>query len=260
MCTLLFAYKLHPNYRFIFLGNRDEFKSRPALKAHFWESHPNVLAGIDLEKGGTWTGITQEGRFAFITNYRDFSIPRNSILSRGYLTRDFLVHSVDPLKYLQDLKLHKSNYDPFNLIVGNPDNLWFYSNIEDMIRPIKPGIYGLSNALLDTPWYKVSKAKKRFAQLLATDFSSDQLFEILDDTEIAPDEVLPKTGVPLDTERMLSTIHIDTENYGTRFKTVILVDNDGKVQFYEKALNEVGHWELSTYTFKINEQGKNSSS
>lgn len=159
MCTILFAFKTHPEYDFIFIGNRDEFKARPSIRAHFWESHPNVLAGIDLEKNGTWTGITKEGRIAFVTNYRDFTLIKDSNLSRGFLTHDFLTSSIQPKEYLRIVQNKGSMFNPFNLIVGTTEELWYYSNIEDRIRRISPGIYGISNSLLNTPWYKVEKAK-----------------------------------------------------------------------------------------------------
>lgn len=256
MCTILFAYKAHPKFDFVFLGNRDEFKKRSSLGAHFWLSHPNLLAGLDSEKGGTWTGITKEGRIAFLTNYRDPLLQKESTLSRGYLTRNFLISSVSPKRYLQDIQLQRTSYNPYNLVVGNFNELWFYSNVENHIRTIKPGIYGLSNALLNTPWFKVRKAKSRLTHLLNTDFSLDQLFDILDDTEVPPDEELPKTGIPLETERMLSTIYIDTPIYGTLFKTVILVTTQGNVYFYEKTFSNDGHWHLSTYNFDYDVIGK----
>lgn len=251
MCTLLLAYQIHPQYDLIFLGNRDEFKNRPTLRAHYWESHPTVLAGIDLEKGGTWTGITKEGCLAFITNYRDFSIPSHSILSRGFLTRDFLIQSVGPLPYLQEVQRKRKEYDPFNLILGNRRELWFYSNIEDKITPLKPGLYGLSNALLDTPWHKVTKAKDQLQALLKAPFKVDQLFAILDSTEGAPDDQLPHTGASLEMERLLSSIHIDSPDYGTRFKTVILIDKSGTVEFHEASLDEQGQWKRSSFQFHL---------
>ncbi|ABR49833.1 protein of unknown function DUF833 [Alkaliphilus metalliredigens QYMF] len=251
MCILFFAYKVHPKYDFIFLGNRDEFTNRPTLNSHFWDTYPNILAGIDLEKGGTWAGVTKEGRVAFLTNYRDPSLPSTAPLSRGFLTRDFLIQGGSPLSYLENIQTNQSKYNGFNLIVGTLNDLWFYSNIENEIRPIKPGLYGLSNALLNTPWFKVDRGKKRLAALLDTDFTVEQLFDILDDTEVPPDGKLPKTGVPLEMERLLSTIHIDSPAYGTRSKTVILMTNKGELQFYEKALEPKGNWALATYQFNV---------
>jgi len=250
MCTLLFAYKAHPEYDFIFIGNRDEFKNRPSIGAHFLSSHPKVLAGIDQEKGGTWTGITADGRIAFITNHRNLSLRRESSLSRGYLTLDFLIDTISPEDYLKKIQKHYAEYNPFNLVVGTVQELWFYSNIENVIKPLTAGIYGLSNAVLDTPWYKVTKAKKRFTELISKNFSIDELFEILADTEVPSDEHLPETGVPLETERMLSTIHIDSPNYGTLFKTVILVNKQGEVSFYEKQLRK-DCWHSSDYSYVL---------
>jgi len=252
MCTMLMAYKFHPEYNFIFLGNRDEYKDRPSRAAHFWPAYPNLLAGADLSKGGTWTGITKEGRLAFVTNYRDFSIPsQDATISRGSLTRDFLVNPAAPLEYLQDIQGQRQAYDPFNLIVGTHKALYYYSNIENQILTIQPGVYGLSNALLDTPWFKVKKAKQRLASLLATDFEVPQLFDILADTEVPPDEALSQTGLTLELERALSSIYVDIDNYGTQFQTVILVSISNEVQFYEKALVGGNSWQLSKFTFNL---------
>lgn len=248
---MLMAYKFHPRYNFIFLGNRDEFKDRPSRAAHFWPDYPNVLAGVDLAKGGTWTGITKEGRMAFITNYRDLSIPKKAVISRGTLTRDFLINPVAPVKYLQNIQSRRKEYDPFNLVVGTQSELYYYSNIENQIRSIQPGVYGLSNALLDTPWFKVKKAKERLTSVLAADFSVQQLFNILDNTEVPPDEELPRTGLTLELERAMSSIFVDTTNYGTRFQTVILVSTSGEVQFYEKALVSEAGWQFSTFVFNL---------
>ncbi|WP_353893651.1 NRDE family protein [Proteinivorax hydrogeniformans] len=251
ICTLIFAYKVHPEYDLVFLGNRDEFKNRPTAFSHFWDDHSDILAGIDLLKGGTWTGITKKGRIAFITNYRDFNIQRDPLLSRGYLVKDFLLKNISPFTYLKEVQKEKDKYDLFNLIVGSLDDLCYYSNVENKIKKLTPGLYGLSNALLDTPWPKVVKAKNRLSSLLKIGFSVPQLFEILDDTEIPPDENLPDTGLTLDKERMLSPIHIDTPTYGTRIKTVILINKSGDVKFYEKGLNDNGSWELNKFKFTI---------
>ncbi len=251
MCTLLFAYKTHPKYDFIFIGNRDEFKNRPSLEAHFWKSHPDLLAGMDCEKGGTWTGITKKGRIAFLTNYRDPTLKKEVGLSRGMLTLNYLADRMPPEEYLKSVQLQHADYSPFNLVVGNPRELWFYSNVENKIIPLAKGIYGLSNALLDTPWYKLTKAKNRFAQLLKEEPSVEGLFDILDDTETPADDKLPETGVPLEIERMLSSIHIDTPDYGTQFKTVILITREGRVEFHEKHLVEKDRCILTSFSFNI---------
>jgi len=153
---------------------------------------------------------------------------------------------------LKDIQARRKTYDPFNLVLGTQNELYYYSNIENKIRLIQPGVYGLSNALFDTPWFKVRKAKNRFLNLLHTNFSVNELLDILDDTEIPPDEELPNTGLPLEKEKILSTIYVDTPTYGTQSKTVILISNNGEVQFYEKAYNSKGGWDLSTFVFNLN--------
>ncbi len=254
MCTILFSFKNHPIYDFIFIGNRDEFKNRPSARARFWKTNPDVLSGIDLKKGGTWTGITKGGRIAFVTNYRAYPFKKNSSLSRGFLTSEFLTSTIPPKKYLRIIRSKSHMYNPFNLIVGTPEELWYYSNVENKIKGISPGIYGISNSLLDTPWYKVQKAKESFLSLINTTFSINDLFSILDDREIPADEFLPKTGVPLETERLLSSIHINSPDYGTVYKTIILIDKSGVVNFYEKHLNQKDNWILNSYKFHLKKE------
>jgi uncharacterized protein with NRDE domain len=252
MCTIIFSYKAHPKYDFIFIGNRDEFKARPSKKAHYWKSDSNVLAGKDIEKGGTWTGITTEGRIAFVTNYRDFTLNQDdNNLSRGCLTSNFLTSSIDSKKYLRNIQSKKNIYSPFNLIIGSPEELYYYSNVEDKIKNLSSGIYGISNSLLDIPWYKAEKAKKQFTHYINKEFTIEELFNILDDTEIPADNYLPSTGIPLEKERLLSSIHIDSPEYGTLYKTIILVGRDGKVQFYEKYLNNDNTWSLHSFKFRL---------
>ena len=251
MCLQIMAYQYHPKYQLIFLGNRDEYKGRPSRSAHFWLDYPHLLAGLDLSKCGTWTGITKGGRIAFVTNYRDITHPHDSPISRGILTRDFLIEPAAPQDYLQDIQARRSAYDPFNLIVGTTRELYYYSNVENQVRSLQPGLYGLSNALLDTPWFKVTRAKECLANLLATDFSVQQLFAILADREVPPDEDLPQTGLELEIERALSSIYVDFTNYGTQFQTVILIDNEGEVQFYEQSLVGEDQWQLANFAFNL---------
>lgn len=240
MCTLVFAYKMHPEYDFIYIGNRDEFKTRPSVGAHYWEDDKRVVAGMDLEKGGTWAGMTTTGRMAFITNFREPHLKKDGQHSRGFLTRNFLTSEMTPVAYLNSIKSERNAYDPYNLIVGTLDELCYYSNMNNRILKLGPGIHGLSNAFLNSPWYKVVKAKERLSELIYKDFIIEELFSILDDKEIPPDSLLPDTGVPIDLERTLSTIHIDTPSYGTMYKTAILIRKDGHVTFYERELKSTG--------------------
>lgn len=240
MCTLAFAYRQHPDYPFIFLGNRDEFFNRPTKDAHV---HDGIISGIDLEKGGTWTGVSQNGRIAFLTNYRDFSMHIKNPRSRGHLTKDYLEGDASPLDYLQHVQASKSAYDPFNLVVGDQQGLYYYSNVTDQIDCLSPGIYGLSNAQLNTPWPKTMALKEGLAALVACNqLIPERLFSLLESKATASDEELPATGVSLELERQLSSVFIALPEYGTRYETVIMISTRGKIDFYEKARQTDHTW------------------
>lgn len=234
MCLILLAYRSHPDYPLIVAANRDEFLDRPTEPARFWKDHPDLLAGRDGVGGGTWMGITRRGRFAALTNYRDpFASVKNK-KSRGLLVRDYLTAEISPRNYLNNLSKHRTSYPGFNLLVGSPRELWYYSNQKNMISSVEPGIHGLSNALLDTPWPKVVKGKERMAACLQKPDPSC-LFELLADEEPAPDEQLPDTGIGLERERLLSPAFIRAPGYGTRSSTVLLVSARGEVNFIERS-------------------------
>lgn len=241
MCLLVFSYKQHPKYDLIFATNRDEFYGRPTRPAQFWEEHPSVLAGKDLKAGGTWLGITKDGKFSALTNYRDTSIQKEDPPSRGHLVLDFLIGDEDPEKYLQEVDKKANEYHGFNLLVGNMKRLMYYSNQQKELIEIEPGLHGLSNKFMDTPWPKVRKAKNKLQKIVKededeneNDVSEEKLFDLLLDHERAPDEELPDTGISKEMERAVSPIFIKTENYGTRNSTIVLVDKSGKVTFEER--------------------------
>lgn len=237
MCLLVFSYKKHPVYDLIFATNRDEFYERPTRAAQFWEKEPSVLAGKDLQAGGTWLGITKEGKFSAITNYRDPSIQKEDAPSRGHLVFDYLIGDENPEQYVKNVDERADKYNGFNLLTGDMSELTmkYYSNQEQKIRDLDAGLYGLSNKLLDTPWPKVQKAKNRLAEIIdSPDISGQDLFDLLNDHERAPDDKLPDTGIPQEMERAVSPIFIKTENYGTRNSTIILVDKSGNVTFEER--------------------------
>ena len=247
MCTLVFALNAHPLYPFIFAGNRDEFYARPTARAHWWpETDEHLLAGKDLLKGGTWTGINRHGKMAFITNYRDFSKQIKNSLSRGFLTRDFLKldSNQDANSYLNAVDGNALFYDPFNLILGDLDGLYYYSNITRKRLRIESGVHGLSNALLDTPWPKVTFVKDGLKQLIENNqVTADHLFELMSNSQPALDEKLPDTGIDHALERTLSSIYIKAEGYGTRYQTVILIDQKRNVQYFERAFDEPKRFE-----------------
>ncbi len=228
MCLIAIAYKAHPHYPLIVAANRDEFRQRPTERAHFWPDAPEILAGRDLRAGGTWLGITRKGRFAAITNYRDMRRTQPDGPSRGALVRDALEHDIDPGT--------TGEYAGFNLLYGTVDSLRYHNNIDGRDEAVTPGIHGLSNAFLDTPWPKVVSAKQRMEALpdLPENELMKGLFDLLADDAKAPDDLLPDTGLPLELERSVSSIFIQSEGYGTRCSTVLLVDHVGNVYFEER--------------------------
>lgn len=237
MCLLFFAYDCHPDYRFILAANRDEYYHRPTEQARFWDSHPSVLAGRDLEMLGTWMGITRSGRFAALTNFRDPSAQILNPKSRGTLVSNFLCSKESPNHYLIEVMNKRALYNPFNLLLGDSKSLLYLNKQSSAVLILKPGIYGLSNHFLDTSWPKVRKSKQVLAGYLAKTslVNPKSLFEMLADKEIARDNELPDTGIDREREKMLSPIFIKGIKYGTRSSTVLLIDRDNHVMFQEKS-------------------------
>jgi uncharacterized protein with NRDE domain len=238
MCTLLLAWEAHPRYRLVLAANRDEFYQRPTAEADYWEDAPQLFAGRDLIHGGTWLGVTATGRIAALTNYREPHAARKDGPSRGRLVSDFLREETTAEAYFERLRSEALPYSGYNLLLGDPDRLYCCSNKSDDIVRIAPGIHGLSNHLLDTPWPKVVRGKQSLTRVLqAESFSIEDLFAVLADRTRAPDELLPDTGVGLERERLLSSIFIASEHYGTRSSTVLLVDLDRQATFVERSFD-----------------------
>jgi uncharacterized protein with NRDE domain len=238
MCVIFAAYNYHPSYALVLLANRDEFYNRPTLAAARWEDQPGTTAGRDLVAGGTWLGVTDGGRFGAVTNYRDTSGPKGE-KSRGALVADLLKSGEPAKEYLGKVASSASLYSGFNLIVGQINSerneLYYYSNRGNGIRELGPGIYGLSNHLLDTAWPKVSSGTRAFRKLLAAPvISKRDCFELLSDETVAAEEDLPDTGVGLEREMILSPIFIRTATYGTRSSTFLAFDRDLNWEFEEK--------------------------
>jgi uncharacterized protein with NRDE domain len=237
MCLIAVACGLRADLPLIVAANRDEFFARPAAPACFWPDVPGLLAGRDLEQGGTWLGITRSGRIAALTNFRDGTRPRTGKRSRGWLVRDFLASDEPPAVYLARVHAARSEYDGFNLIVGSGTRLLCYSNETGEMAVLGEGVHGLSNHLLNTPWPKVERAKTRLRALAAAPVGevNERLFALLADDAQAPDEDLPATGVSRDWERLLSSAFIRTDAYGTRCSTTLLLDAQGTVRFEERS-------------------------
>ncbi len=236
MCIILFAYKTHPRYELILAANRDEYYLRPTARAEFWEDAREVLAGRDLERGGTWLGVTNQGRFAAVTNFREPGPVTLDAPSRGKLVSDFLRSSEPATSYLERITSSAQAYNGFNLIVGDRDNVAYLSNRNDGTQIPGPGIYGLSNHLINSPWPKVVRGKLGLSNIISENkvVDTEALFSILADDVRAQDNVLPKTGISLEYERALSSIFISTPIYGTRSSSLLLIDIEGAVTFIER--------------------------
>ena len=253
MCLILFAYKVHPSYSLIVAANRDEFYERPSSPAEFWEDAPQVLAGRDLQEGGTWIGIDRAGRFAAITNYRDPAALKTGAPSRGQLVSDFLICSQTAAAYTKKILGQADKYNGFNLICADGTDLFVYSNRGEK-QKLAAGIYGLSNRLLDSTWPKVVRGRKALSAAMnkkGADLEA-ALFTILSDKKIAPDNKLPETGIGLEWERLLSAIFIESPNYGTRSSTVLLIGKNKRVRFVEKVFDgKPEPWVESRLSFLI---------
>ena len=234
------------------MANRDEFYERPTSKADFWDDHPDLLAGRDLEANGTWMGVTRQGRISMLTNYRDLANIKPNAPSRGHLVSDFLTAPFKPKNYLETLEQAGRKYNSYNIVLGTIDDLWYYSNEGERIYQLGSGVYGLSNHLLNTEWPKVTKGKEKLEHLLSSDdFGPSNLFDAMFDDNIAPDNQLPDTGVGLERERWLSSMFIKSPKYGTRCSSAIMVDNDNNLQFVERT------YDLNTFDFtEVNKKFK----
>ena len=250
MCLIFLSLNNHPSYKLIVAANRDEFYNRKTAAADFWQDHPDILGGRDLEAGGTWLGMSRKGKISMITNYRD---PKNidpKAPSRGHLVSNYLLNHATPDQYLKGLAPEAKKYNGFNLIAGTTDELWYFSNYREGVEKLDPDLYGLSNHFLETPWPKLVKGKKKVNEILKTQFTPKDLFDVLFDDQVANDGELPDTGVGLERERALSSMFIKSPGYGTRCSTVIMVDHSNHVFFAERVY-ELTNFDYSEKSFKF---------
>ncbi len=236
MCLITFAYKKHKNYKLIIVANRDEFYQRPTATATFWEDEPSILAGRDLRGNGTWMGFNKNGRFAALTNYRDGFNEQKNAPSRGHLVTSFLLSQNNSLEHLQQLTDSAALYNGYNLLTFDGEQLGYYSNQIKSPTILENGIYGLSNSTLDVGWPKVKKAVSGLESLLQQDdFSVEEAFKMMQNKATAADKDLPNTNIPMQWERLLSAMYIESPDYGTRCSTVFLLDYDGNYHFEERS-------------------------
>jgi len=238
VCLLLLSCGGGPDLPLVVAANRDEFRARPAAPAAFWEDAPDVLAGRDLAARGTWLGASRSGRFAAVTNVREGGAAKNGTRSRGLLVSEFLKGSADAKSYLAGVAAEAGLYDGFNLVAGEPGAVFWLSNRARSTDPVRiaSGVHGISNALLDTPWPKLTAARRRVEEILVEGGAdvAARLFDVLADDARFEDAHLPETGVGVERERVLSSAFIDTPDYGTRTSTVLLLHGDGRVEFEER--------------------------
>ena len=237
MCLIVVGWRGHPDFPLVVAANRDEFYARPTASLARWPDAPEVIGGLDLEAGGTWLGITATGRFAAVTNVREPGMAKGA-RSRGALTRSFLTAESTAEEYAS--KLDGAQYSGFNLLLSDGNTLVYCSNRDGNPRPLAPGIYGLSNHLLDSPWPKLVAARERFAKALPRLPDESAFFDLLADQAIVADENLPSTGVPIEWERLLSAIFVKSESYGTRASTLVWQAADGNITVHENSFGSNG--------------------
>lgn len=243
MCLLVLAWKSHPRYRLIVAANRDEFHDRPAAPLAWWQDEPRILAGRDLRGSGTWMGVARSGRFGIVTNFRDLEAPpAPGAPSRGDLVTRFLTGATSPKEYLDDLRGRAGRYSGFNLLLGGPRALYYFTNRNGHAARLLPaGIYGLSNHWLDSPWPKLLRTRARLSELVMGDpVQPAALFDLLADRAPADTDEIPDTGLPPDWERALSAPFVVHERYGTRCSTLLLVERNGHTTMLERRFDEAG--------------------
>ncbi len=265
MCLIAFAWQAHPDFPLVVAANRDEWRERPAAPAHWWPDSPDLLAGKDLKADGTWLGVTRTGRFAALTNFRDPSDRKSGAPTRGKLVSDYLQGSLGPAEYLDTLRAHAAAFEGFNLLVGDASSLYCFSNRGAAIESVAPGVHALSNHTLDEPWPKVEKSKSALEAILQAKMAGEArpasispylpvaaasadgtghhqpdvaaiksaLFALLSSRAAALDDELPRTGVGLEWERILSPIMIAGKDYGTRCSTALILAASGDAFFSE---------------------------
>lgn len=244
MCLLVLAWAAHPRYRLIVAANRDEYHERPAAPLAKWPEAPHILAGRDLRAAGTWLGLDPARRFGVVTNFRELQQPQPAAPSRGGLIPQYLAGADGAGQFLAGLEPAADEYSGFNLLLSDAGSLWYGSNrARPFARALPPGVYGLSNELLDTPWPKLVRVKGRFQQWLAQPAATAAgLFALLADRTpaAAADGPLPTGGLPHEWERILSAPFVAHPTYGTRCSTVLLLEPDGALYLAERRFDSAG--------------------
>jgi uncharacterized protein with NRDE domain len=247
MCLLVLAWRTHPRHRLVVAANRDEFHARPSAALAPWQDLAGVIGGRDLQAKGAWLAVDGRRRFGIVTNFREFGRPRRNAPSRGGLIPSYLAGQQAPGEYLRVLETDAPGYAGFNLLLADRDSLWYASNRADQFaRALAPGIYGLSNEFLDTPWPKLVRVRARFTSILESSSSGDSnalfadLFDMLADRTTAPPNSLPIGDLSPEWARKLSAPFVLDPTYGTRCSTVLTIGEDDSLQIAERRFDAEG--------------------
>lgn len=257
MCSIFFAIDRHPDYALVLAANRDEFLDRPTQKMSWWKapgSNKQILSGVDLQAGGTWLAIDRGGRWSAVTNIRDFRAPIIGNSSRGVLPKLFVAGEEKGFSLMENLVLAPPDYSGFNWLVGDAQAHYYLNNVQYQVEKLKGGIYGLSNAFLDTPWPKVEFGKKYLEQKTLSGLKDKELinalFSLLSNGQMFPIDALPDTGVAQDMEQALSAIRVQLPKYASRVSTVILRDYNGHIFVEERNLQ---NGEVSSFSWNLHD-------
>jgi len=251
MCLIALSFHQHPDYPLILAANRDEFHARPTKEAHWWPDKPDIVGGRDLQAGGTWLALHTQGRFATVTNFRDAQPPRAGHRSRGHLVTDFLESDLAPAQYLDTVD--EQSYAGFNLIVGTRDDIAYLSNREEGKRHLEAGTFGLSNALLDGPWYKVEHSKESLSSMVASGRVDETgLMRLMNVRDRAPVADVETGSLDFETAHAVTAPFIVMPDYGTRCTSLVVADKDGNWRFVERRFDPAGQKTgESSFTFSL---------
>ena len=232
MCIVALAWQVLEQTPICLLSNRDEFYARPTIQLHLWDNTP-IIAGQDLQSGGTWMGVTASGRWAIVTNFRDGQDKKTYDTSRGALVEDFLLSDLTPIRFAQQLEQKQQQYAGFNLFMGDQTQAVYMSNRGEAPQVLAKGVYVVSNGLMSEHWEKTAHLRKRFTQeflpMLQDNANQDDIenaaWDILEDERKVISELLPATGISAEMEQLLSSTFIQSPVYGTRCSNFLNMRN-----------------------------------
>lgn len=239
MCLIAFAWDAHPDYRLLLAANRDELHQRPSQDMHWWPDQQDILAGRDLQAGGAWLAMSKSGRFATVTNYREGQQRRAGLESRGGLVTAFVAGKESPADFVAGIAGER--YAGFNLLAADDTGIWYVSNRGDGPRRLPAGVYGLSNATLDTPWSKLVRTRDALSGLIASDeVDETHLMRLLADRSVSPVSEIEQGHLPFELARAVTAPFIVTDQYGTRCTTVLRWNREGDVSLRERRFGAAG--------------------